>query len=290
MGAMVIRVTPDGAVDRRIRVPVEKPTMPAFGGPDRATLFITTIGGGGSHAVDPSQALAGGLFAVDVGVRGMPETPFEVAHRSRRHDGDDPAAGVVRTPGDPRPRRDGRGGLHGPRAGDRGRSVLGRGDGCGRRRRSGAFGEVAMDRAPALVVIARTGIGYDAVDVAAATRRGIAVCNTPDGPTVSTAEHAVTLMLLVAKKVKAAEGALRAGTAGGYYSRHHGIELDGKVLGLVGFGRIARHVARVADGLGMHVMFFDPYLPVSAVADGIVAPDRSRHSSGPRTWSRSTSR
>ena len=131
------------------------------------------------------------------------------------------------------------------------------------------FGEVAMDRAPALVVIARTGIGYDAVDVAAATRRGIAVCNTPDGPTVSTAEHAVTLMLLVAKKVKAAEGALRAGTAGGYYSRHHGIELDGKVLGLVGFGRIARHVARVADGLGMHVMFFDPYLPVSAVADGI---------------------
>ena len=147
-----------------------------------------------------------------------------------------------------------------------------------------------MDRAPALVVIARTGIGYDAVDVAAATRRGIAVCNTPDGPTVSTAEHAVTLMLLVAKKVKAAEGALRAGTAGGYYSRHHGIELDGKVLGLVGFGRIARHVARVADGLGMHVMFFDPYLPVSAVADGIERAGSLEALLRPRTWSRSTSR
>ena len=73
------------------------------------------------------------------------------------------------------------------------------------------FGEAAMERAPGLVVIARTGIGYDGIDVAAATRRGIAVCNTPDGPTISTAEHAVTLMLLVAKNVKAAEGALRTG-------------------------------------------------------------------------------
>ena len=108
------------------------------------------------------------------------------------------------------------------------------------------YGDAAMDRAPGLVVIARTGIGYDAIDVAAATRRGILVCNTPDGPTISTAEHAVTLMLLVAKNVKAAEGALRAGAAIGYYSRHQGIELDGKVLGLVGFGRIARHVARIA--------------------------------------------
>jgi len=76
MGGMVLRVTPDGTVDRRVRVPVEKPTMPAFGGPDRSTLFITTIGGGGSHAVDPAESLAGGLFAVEVGVRGLPETPF----------------------------------------------------------------------------------------------------------------------------------------------------------------------------------------------------------------------
>ena len=67
---------------------------------------------------------------------------------------------------------------------------------------------------------ARTGIGYDGVDVAAATRRGIAVCNTPDGPTISTAEHAVTLMLLVAKRVDRAAAALRTGTASGYYSRH----------------------------------------------------------------------
>jgi D-3-phosphoglycerate dehydrogenase / 2-oxoglutarate reductase len=135
------------------------------------------------------------------------------------------------------------------------------------------FGEAAMNRAPGLVVIARTGIGYDAIDVAAATRRGIAVCNTPDGPTISTAEHAVTLMLLVAKNLKAAEAALRDGTAAGYYSRHDGIELDSKVLGLVGFGRIARHAARIAEGLGMRVATFDPYVPASAVPDGIQRAD-----------------
>ena len=75
-GSMVIRVTPAGAIDRRIRVPVEKPTMPAFGGPALSTLFITTIGGGGSHRVDPTQPDAGGLFAVEAGVRGLPEPPF----------------------------------------------------------------------------------------------------------------------------------------------------------------------------------------------------------------------
>ena len=133
----------------------------------------------------------------------------------------------------------------------------------------GAF----MDRAPGLKVIARNGIGYDNVDVVAATERGIAVCNTPDGPTVSTAEHAVTLMLLVAKNIRAAETALRAGATAGYYVRHEGIELDGKVLGLVGFGRIARHVARIAAGLGMHITTYDPYLPASAVPAGVDRAD-----------------
>lgn len=75
-GSMVLRVTPAGAIDRRISVPVAKPTMPAFGGPDRSTLFITTIGGGGSHEADPSQPDAGGLFAVETGYRGLPEPVF----------------------------------------------------------------------------------------------------------------------------------------------------------------------------------------------------------------------
>jgi sugar lactone lactonase YvrE len=75
-GSMVIRVTPAGAIDRRIGVPVAKPTMPAFGGLDLSTLFITSIGGGGSHSIDPAQSEAGGLFAIDVGVRGLPEPMF----------------------------------------------------------------------------------------------------------------------------------------------------------------------------------------------------------------------
>jgi phosphoglycerate dehydrogenase-like enzyme len=135
------------------------------------------------------------------------------------------------------------------------------------------FDAAYMERAPNLKVIARTGIGYDTIDVDAATRRGIAVCNTPDGPTVSTAEHAVTLMLLVAKNVKEAEAALRTGTSRSYYVRHQGIELEGKVLGLVGFGRIARHVARIGRGLGMQVTMFDPYVPPSAVPARIARAD-----------------
>jgi L-arabinonolactonase len=76
-GSAVLRVTPAGAIDRRIDVPVEKPTMPAFGGPDLSTLFITTIGGGGSHAIDRTQPVAGGIFAVDAGVKGLPEPRFD---------------------------------------------------------------------------------------------------------------------------------------------------------------------------------------------------------------------
>ena len=75
-GSAVLRVTPDGKVDRQISLPVEKPTMPAFGGSDLSTLFITSIGGGGSHTVDPAQPEAGGLFAIDVGVQGLPEPIF----------------------------------------------------------------------------------------------------------------------------------------------------------------------------------------------------------------------
>ena len=75
-GSAVLRVTPAGAIDRTVRVPVVKPTMPAFGGDDLSTLFITTIGGGGSHPRDPDQVDAGGLFAVETGVRGWPETRF----------------------------------------------------------------------------------------------------------------------------------------------------------------------------------------------------------------------
>jgi len=75
-GSAVLRVTPDGAVDRQIVVPTLKPTMPAFGGPDLSTLFVTSIGGGGSHKRDPHDPEAGGLYAVELDVRGLPDPVF----------------------------------------------------------------------------------------------------------------------------------------------------------------------------------------------------------------------
>jgi sugar lactone lactonase YvrE len=74
-GSAVLRATPDGRVDRLVSVPVAKPTMTAFGGADRSTLYITTIGGGGSHPVDPNPE-AGGLFAIETDRRGVAEWPF----------------------------------------------------------------------------------------------------------------------------------------------------------------------------------------------------------------------
>jgi sugar lactone lactonase YvrE len=74
-GSAVLRATPEGRVDRIIAVPVAKPTMPAFGGPERSTLYVTSIGGGGSHPIDPDPA-AGGVFAIDTDQRGLPEWTF----------------------------------------------------------------------------------------------------------------------------------------------------------------------------------------------------------------------
>jgi phosphoglycerate dehydrogenase-like enzyme len=125
-----------------------------------------------------------------------------------------------------------------------------------------------MDLAPLLRVISRTGIGYDKVDLAAATARGIAVCNAPDGPTISTAEHAVALLMMVAKNVKRSEAQLRAGGTD-FYASHVGIELDGLTLGVLGFGRIARKVAAIAGGLNMNVAAYDPFLNATEFPPGI---------------------
>jgi phosphoglycerate dehydrogenase-like enzyme len=85
------------------------------------------------------------------------------------------------------------------------------------------------------------------------------VCNTPDAPTVSTAEHAMALMLSVSKNILESARRLRSGEPD-LYTHHQAIELDGKTLGLVGFGRIARRVAIMSAALGMAVVAYDPYL------------------------------
>ena len=111
---------------------------------------------------------------------------------------------------------------------------------------------------PNMRVISRIGIGYDNVDVAAATAAGVIVCNAPDAPSVSTAEHTLMLMFAVVKNLPAQTDRARQGLAGA--TTGSALELDGTVLGLVGYGRIARRVGAAARALGMQVLAYDPYL------------------------------
>lgn len=120
-------------------------------------------------------------------------------------------------------------------------------------------GEI-MDKAPNLLTIARMGIGYEKVDIPAATERGIAVTYTPDGPTISTAEHGVALIYAVAKDVKKAEYGLRHDARPDHYGRHSALELCNSRLGLVGLGRIGSHVAATMRGAGMKVSALDPFV------------------------------
>ncbi|MCC7447889.1 MAG: hydroxyacid dehydrogenase [Anaerolineae bacterium] len=119
---------------------------------------------------------------------------------------------------------------------------------------------VLMDRVPTLRVIARPGIGVDNISIPDATERGIVVCNTPDGPTISTAEHAVTLMLAVIKQIKRFDRELQRGAKADYFNEYNSPEVRGLQLGLVGLGRIGRYVAGVAQALGMKVIAYDPFI------------------------------
>ncbi len=118
-----------------------------------------------------------------------------------------------------------------------------------------------LAKAPRLKVVGRAGVGVDNVDVDAATARGILVMNTPGGNTISTAEHALALLFSVARMVPQAHASVKAGV----WDRKsfQGVELYGKVLGLIGMGRIGGEVARRAIALGMRVRVCDPYLPLS---------------------------
>ncbi|HIC90258.1 MAG TPA: hydroxyacid dehydrogenase [Anaerolineae bacterium] len=126
---------------------------------------------------------------------------------------------------------------------------------------------------PALRVVARPGIGVDNIDLAAATAHRVAVVNTPDAPTESTAEHTVALILGLAKRVCEVDRQLRSGTFQGIPSMA-GTELAGKTLGLIGLGRIGRRVAEICQVLHMHVLAYDPYVASSqAAALGVTLVD-----------------
>ena len=118
-----------------------------------------------------------------------------------------------------------------------------------------------LAKAPNLRVIGRAGVGVDNVDLAAATARGIVVTNTPDGPTESTAEHTVAMLLGLAKRIKMGGAHLAEGRWGQRPAGMMGDEVQGKTLGLVGLGRIGRRVAHICGlGLGMRVIGYDPML------------------------------
>lgn len=117
-----------------------------------------------------------------------------------------------------------------------------------------------LDAARDLVVVGRAGVGLDNVDVAAATERGVMVVNAPESNILSAAEHAMALLLAMARHIPQAHGALVAGRW--ERSRWEGTELAGKTLGVLGLGRIGALVAQRAHAFGMHLIAHDPYISV----------------------------
>ena len=122
-----------------------------------------------------------------------------------------------------------------------------------------------LDRAKKLKVVGRAGIGVDNVDIPTATARGIIVMNTPFGNSITTAEHAITLMLSLARQIPQADASTQAGKW--EKNRFIGVEITGKTLGIIGCGNIGAIVADRALGLRMKVMAFDPFLSPERAAD-----------------------
>ncbi len=115
-----------------------------------------------------------------------------------------------------------------------------------------------------LRVIGRAGVGIDNIDVEAATRRGIIVVNAPTANTIAAAEQAITLMLALARQVPQADESLRHGRW--ERKKFVGVEVRGKVLGIVGLGRIGTEVAKRAHGLEMKIVAYDPYVSAERAA------------------------
>jgi D-3-phosphoglycerate dehydrogenase / 2-oxoglutarate reductase len=131
--------------------------------------------------------------------------------------------------------------------------------------RTGAVTHALVDQAPQLKIVARHGVGYDAVDVQACTEHGVLVTITPNANATAVSEHALALMLAAARKVPQADAALKAGN----WQRepYLGLELAGKTLGLVGLGRVGSKVARLANAFGMTVLGADPYANAERAAE-----------------------
>ncbi|WP_374631754.1 phosphoglycerate dehydrogenase [Ferrovibrio sp.] len=125
-----------------------------------------------------------------------------------------------------------------------------------------------LEAAAKLKVVGRAGIGVDNVDIPAATARGVCVMNTPFGNSITTAEHAIAMMMALAREIPQADRSTQAGKW--EKNRFMGVELYGKTLGLIGCGNIGSIVADRAQGLKMKVIGYDPFLtPERATTLGI---------------------
>jgi D-3-phosphoglycerate dehydrogenase len=121
-----------------------------------------------------------------------------------------------------------------------------------------------IDQATSLRVIGRAGVGVDNVDLDAATRRGIVVMNSPQGNSVTTAEHTISMMMSLARHIPSASAAIKAGRWD--RGKFTGVEVSNKTLGIIGLGNIGRIVADRAHGLRMKVIGFDPILTAEAAS------------------------
>src|SRR5439155_7201427 len=122
-----------------------------------------------------------------------------------------------------------------------------------------------MDAAEKLRVIGRAGVGVDNIDVKEATKRGIVVMNAPDGNTITTAEHTIAMLVSIARNIPQAHAMLQSGVWD--KKSFVGVELNGKTLGVIGLGRIGKHVSQIARGFGMRVMAFDPFVSAENAKD-----------------------
>jgi D-3-phosphoglycerate dehydrogenase len=124
-------------------------------------------------------------------------------------------------------------------------------------RGAGRIPAVVLEASPQLRCVARCGVGLDNIDVEAAARLGIPVVHAPDSSTQSVAEHALTLLFALSRQVERVDRAVKAG----HWSVREGfrgLELAGKMLGIVGLGRIGRRTAELAGALGMRVVTWSP--------------------------------
>lgn len=121
-----------------------------------------------------------------------------------------------------------------------------------------------------LKAVGRAGVGVDNVEIPVASRQGIVVMNTPEANTISTAEHTLTMLFSLARRVPEADASMKQGK----WEKKNlkGVELFGKTIGIIGFGRIGRYVAKVCAAAGMHVMAYDPMVSEDRVRSANVKP------------------